>query len=88
MYYLHETPTCIHEARQGFPFGFFWGRPPHAPPPAPPAHVFDGGARGGLIPMTWGGMGGPWSPNMGGHGGASDNSILNSILTIIGLGNQ
>ena len=60
---------CIGNPIQGFPFGIFWGRPPHAPPPAPPAHIFDGGAWGakygqhggawgGLGHRTWGGMGG------------------------------
>ena len=48
---------------------FFGGGPPMPPPPAPPAHVFDGGARGGLIPMTWGGMGGLGHQTWGGMGG-------------------
>ena len=65
--------VCVCVCVQGFPFGIFGGRPPHAPPPAPPAHIFDGGAWGGQIPMTWGGMGGPRLSNMGGHGGASHN---------------
>ena len=34
--------------------------------------------------MTWGGMGGPQSPKMGGHGGASNRFIWDSILTIRG----
>ena len=56
---------------QGFRFGFFGGRPPHAPPPAPPAQSFGGGAWGGPKCWTCGGLGGPPPKNMGGPGGAS-----------------
>ena len=54
---------------QGFRFGFFGGRPPHAPPPAPPAQSFGGGAWGGPKCRTWGGLGGLHQKIWGGLGG-------------------